>query len=241
MAAPNSKKDNHDKDHKDHKGDSSVIIAPSSSYTATDPPYSTSYPSAGGSSNAYPINEYTGYEVGYPVGGNGDSDDKKDKDDKEKDEKDDKKDDKHDGDSTYGYPVGARTSHDSKHDKDTKNGNYGSSYPVGDDTTSHDSKDINNADDHSYGSYPTGGNYNGPAACKSSKSKFGKRNSSKAMCCQLDVMGLVSTPCQDASDSDLTATQLMRECSASGLTGMCCEGEIPLFYIGAVCTKPKRR
>ncbi|KAK7967520.1 uncharacterized protein PG986_001797 [Apiospora aurea] len=43
------------------------------------------------------------------------------------------------------------------------------------------------------------------------------------------------------SDSDLSATQLMRERSASGLTGMCCEGQIPLFYIGAVCTKPKRR
>ena len=109
----------------------------------------------------------------------------------------------------------ARSSHDFKHSKDDKdskdskdndNSNYGYGYPVGDETTSHDPNDSNSHDNSDYphgdypsGSYPSGGNANdnGPAACKNSQDKFGKRSDSKAMCCQLDVMGLVSLPCQD--------------------------------------------
>ena len=33
----------------------------------------------------------------------------------------------------------------------------------------------------------------------------------------------------------------MRECAASGMTGMCCGGEVPLLGVGAMCSKPKRR
>lgn len=92
----------------------------------------------------------------------------------------------------------------SKHDKDGKDnengGDYGYGYPVpaADDKTTHDPQDPYSSDP--YGSSDPAGYPavdNDPAACKS-KTKFGKRGGdSKAMCCQLDIMGLVDLPCQE--------------------------------------------
>ncbi|KAF7195398.1 Cryparin [Pseudocercospora fuligena] len=55
------------------------------------------------------------------------------------------------------------------------------------------------------------------------------------LCCQLDVEGLVDTPCETPDDAT-TKAAFTASCASTGYTAMCCT--LPLAGDGILCNAP---